>query len=223
MKKFVFILLALVPYLGLAQQPNNQGSTQDDFLGRYITFKGIELKEGLRMDDMLRMLESKGFKRAETFELFKNKFNGYQLVGSFFNTIECDIKIMPTTNDKNIVGIINVHFPERQTFKQLKEEYDKIKDALNNKYHLNSCEEGFDDEYVGNNTSDYFKLRALQNDECKFKSIYYLSDNPFSLIKGQIVLTISHLAYDYNHDYYVSLLYCTPDNIKEQLSRDDDL
>lgn len=223
LKQFVIILLSIFPFCVDAQSYKESRDRMAEQTTKFLTFKGIELKPGLRMDSLLFFLESKGFKKTELFDYMKEEYGGYNLKGYFYNYHNCDIKIMPIQANKDVVSYISVNFPDANSFKQLKTLYDNLKDDLKEKYYLHGSIESFDDDYINRTESDYLKLNALSRDEGRFKTLFYVSDES-SLLLGQIVLTISHLHYGYEDHYYVSLSYCTSDNIIEQLSSyEDDL
>lgn len=187
----------------------------------FLTVKGIQLKPGLRMDTMLKELESKGLSKTAIFEMAQKDYGIFDLEGAFFNRPRCNIKVMPTSSNKNIVGLVAITFPESDTFKSLKKEYDNIKAALSEKYEISSCIEKFDDEYVKESTSDYMKLRAIRNDEAQFQTRFYLREAE-SLLMGHIVLSISHISVGGIDTEYVSLSYVTPDMVIDQLSAPED-
>lgn len=189
---------------------------------KYLTVKGVELKPGLKMVDLLHRLESKGFKKTKDSKYTEEEYGIFDLRGIFYSHI-CTIKILPLKNDKTIVGMIGVEFPKENSFKILKEEYDELKSALSKKYSIYSCVESFDKEYVEHSSSDILKLQALSNNEATFQTKFYISDDPHSGLLGQVSLNISAITVDYSSYYYVSLVYCTPDDIYEQLTKGDDL
>lgn len=230
MKKFI-LLLSLLASCGLTSFAQSKyefyvekRNELEQSIKKYLTVKGLELKPGLKMDDALRYFESKGFSKTEYFDYAKETFNIYDLEGSFFNYSKCGVKISPLNENKNIVSMIAIHFPDADSFKRLKEEYDELKASLSEKYYLIRNTESFDDDYVNRSTSDYLKLNALSNNECKFESTFYISENPYSFLLGQIILSIATLKVDYHTTYYVSLLYITPDSALEYTSaKEDDL
>lgn len=225
MKKFaIFLLLQFAIFANVNAQSNN--ISIDEFrelinqkADRFLTFKGIELKPGLKMKDFVSQLESKGLKRMTDFE---SKHNSASLEGTFFNISDCEIHIVPTKQDPNMVGVVGVAFPNRDSFKRLKAEYDQLKASLSEKYTVSAGIESFDDEYIESTTSDHLKLNALSNDEGRFETDFTLSDD--NLTCGYIVLSIAHVEVAYEDYFYVSLAYYTPDKVYEQLySRNDDL
>ena len=230
MKKFaIFLLLQFAIFANVNAQSNN--ISIDEFrelinqkADRFLTFKGIELRPGIRMKDFVNQLESKGLKRSELSTFIESKSNTIVLEGTFFNTRDCNIHVIPTSQDNNIVGIIGVSFPNRDSFWKLKAEYDQLKASLSEKYTVSDCVESFDDDYIDSSTSDFLKLNALSNDEGHFETRFVISNEGISSLCGYIFLSIKHLEVDYKEYYYVSLSYRTPDNLYEQVySRDDDL
>ena len=227
-RKFVLLalLLALYETVALAQssiETNiNLRNKVEKIINKYLTVKGLELKPGLEMKDALQHFESKGASRSEYFDMVKSEYGIYDLKGTFFSRRNCSIRIVPTANNKAIVGIISINFPDGNSFKKLKEEYDILKSSLKEKYYIFSSKESFDNDYINETTSDYLKLSALSKDEGLFETRFYVSDNEASLLLGQIVLKISHVTVDYQTTYYVSLTYSTSDDIIEQLSSQED-
>lgn len=185
----------------------------------YLTVKGLELKPGLTMYETLKHFLAKGFKKSEDFDLFKDKLNVYILEGSFFNFSNCTINIIPTSNDKNIVRMITIEFPERESFKSLKEEYDNLKLSLSDKYYLYECTEKFDNDYVEKSSSDFLKLHAIEKDEAEFKSRFILTNEVLSALNGYITMYISC----FNRKNRITLTYSTPDSVTEQRQKSDDL
>ena len=191
---------------------------------KFLTVKGVELKPGLTMVELLQLLENKGFERSEYFDYVKEKYDTYDLRGTFFSHRNCSIKLLPTANNKKIVGIVGIHFPELDTFSELSNLYYNLKSALKEKYYITSCTESFDNSYINESASDYLKLNAISKDEGLFETRFYVSEEKLSLLLGYIVLKISHITVDYKTTYYVSLSYITSDHTVEQFtSADDDL
>lgn len=193
--------------------------------GKFLTVKGIELKPELKMADMLKMMLNKGFKKSDLYEMGKERFGVYLLEGPFFNKHNCAVKIIPIASNKEYVSVVGIEFPEANSFKQLKSVYDDLKASLNKKYHVGSCYEQFDEDFVNTSTSDFLKLSALENNAGKFETRFYLSEDSISMLLGQVVLSISHVEDGYGKTkFYVLLSYTTSNEIVEQLkSHDDDL
>ena len=229
MKKLLLFLIFL-PLLVNAQ-PKLDAQAYKDYrdkvaseIGHYLTVKGVELKPGLEMKTLLNIMESKGFSKSEYFDYAWEDRKAYELVGSFFSHEGCSMTIIPTSSNKDVVGVVSIKFPNETSFKRLKEIYDNLKSSLSKKYFLHESTEKFDDNYIERTTSDNLKLLALANNEGTFKSVFYLTEDPSSLMLGQVVLVISHIKVKYDNFYYVSLNYCTSDNVLEQLiSSEEDL
>lgn len=227
-KIILLVLLFTISTITSAQSSSNSTKELRDRIAqtanKFLTVKGIELKPGLTMVELLHALESKGLERSDYFNYVKEKFDGYDLTGTFFNHRNCSIRLLPTNNNKKIVGVVGIKFPELNSFKELSNEYYRLKDALKDKYHIAYCKESFDSEYVNNSTSDFVKLRALSQDEGLFETRFHVSDEEFSLLLGYIVLKITSVTVNYETSYYVSLSYVTSDDTVDQLmSADDDL
>lgn len=190
---------------------------------KFLSVKGIELKTGTAIIDVFKGLKSKGCSPNELNDYMHQNRGIYVLDGSFNSIPGCRFTLLPLANDNKLLSTIGISLPNRDTFAQLMSDYERLKEGLKRKYHLAFCEEGFNDNYVSSSTSDYMKLHALQKDECKFKCNFYVSDSDFAILRGQVVLCISHIRIDYQDYQYVSVSYCTPDNINEQINSKDDL
>lgn len=189
-------------------------------INKYLTVKGLELKPGLRMKDALKHFESKGFEKNESF--LKLEYGGYLLTGEFMGRHNINIYLIPTNKNKDILGIVGINFPEVDSFKSLKEEYNRLKSALSEKYLLSESEESFDSKLIEESTSDLLKLNALERNEAKFESRFQVTNDEGALMLGYIVLGISHVKVDYRSKCYVSLSYHTSDNVVEQLTESND-
>ncbi len=187
-----------------------------------LTFKGIELKSGLSMKELLNQLESKGFKKSEMFDYGYENFNIYTLDGTFFGSSNCEIKILPTANNKNIVGVIGVQFPIKDSFAKLSEQYYNLKAALQKKYTLYKCDEYFKNSLIDESTDDFIKLNALSEDEGEFNSTFRVPNDEMGIL-GFISLLIGHVKLDYRTVYFVMLSYSTSDGIIASMTREDDL
>lgn len=218
----VFICFILLPCLAAFSQTYSDSTKMvRDYVvqnsDKFLTVKGLELKPGLKMEDALKYLSNKGWQKSELFETLKGEYGVYDLRGSFFGRSNCRIKILPSS-DKNVVGAIGINFPDATSFKQLKKEYDELKSALSEKYYLFESQEKFDDNYVGNSTSDYLKLTALERDEALFETRYHALEGGLSMLLGFVLLKINHIKVNYETSYFISLTYVTSDNVVEQLS-----
>lgn len=222
-KILLTLLLQLTVAFSAFAQTDNIGEYLAQNSKRFLTVKGLELKPGLRMDDALKAFEAKGWEHSDMFDFVKEKYNVYNLNGTFYKYNNCDIKIFPTGNNKNIVSMVTISLPERKSFKDLKEDYDELKSALNNKYYMFSSTESFDDKYLEESTSDLLKLTALSRNEANFMTEFHLSENKSDDLLGFIRLRIDHINVNGQDFFYVSILYCTYDHIMEQINAVDDL
>lgn len=175
------------------------------------------------MEDALKAFEAKGWERSMIFDYVKEECNIYELRGTFYNRRDCNIQVMPTLNNKNIVGLIGINLPKQDTFKDLKNQYDDLKAALSEKYHIVSSTESFDDESVGEGTFDELKLMAISRNEAKFTTEFHLSENKNDELLGYIRLDINHIKIEDNDYFYVSIIYFTYDHIMDQINASDDL
>ena len=223
MKKLLILLFTFYSFVINAQSYTTARDIVALEINKFLTVKGIELKPNMLMKDMLTALESKGFEKTVLFEYIKELYGGYELNGPFYS-YSCRTKVLPISSNKEIVGLVNISFPNGSSFKQLKALYDNLKSSLSGKYFLHESIEKFDDDLINEKGSDFLKMNALSKDEGTFKSIFYVSEEEKSLLLGQVVLTISHIYVNYEHEYFVSLSYCTSDEILEQLkSSNEDL
>lgn len=223
-QKILFTLLLQLTFaISAFAQSDQTGEYLAQNSKRFFTVKGLELKPGLLMEDALKAFEAKGWERSMIFDYVKEERNIYELRGTFYNRRNCVIQIFPTLNNKNIVGIIGIGLPKQDTFKDLKNQYDDLKAALSEKYHIVSSTESFDDESVGEGTFDELKLMAISRNEAKFTTEFHLSENKTDELLGYIRLDINHIKIEDNDSFYVSIIYFTYDCIMEQEHASDDL
>lgn len=223
-QKILFTLLLQLTFaLSAFAQSDEVGEYLAQNSKRFLTVKGLELKPGLLMEDALKAFEAKGWERSMIFDYVKEERNIYELRGTFYNRRNCVIQIFPTLNNKNVVGIIGIGLPKQDTFKDLKNQYDDLKAALSEKYHIVSSTESFDDESVGEGTFDELKLMAISRNEAKFTTEFHLSENKTDEMLGYIRLDINHIKIEDNDSFYVSIIYFTYDCIMEQAHASDDL
>ena len=208
MRKFVYslVLFCIFSVSTVAQSISKEElvfvrDLLSESIKQHLTVKGIELKPGMKMVDMLNYALEKGWKKTEDFDMCYSEFSVYDLNGSFYNRSFCNIKIKPLESDKSIVDYVAIAFPNVNSFKQLKNDYDRLKTALSEKYVLFNSEEFFDNKNIEESNSDILKLNALENDECKFQSTFYLNDDPAGLL-GYIRLTISCVKVEYIKQYH---------------------
>lgn len=190
---------------------------------KFFTVKGVKLKPRLEIAEALRMFENNGWKKVEDYDKLKKEYGNYVLTGVFFNTANCYICICPTNSDPNIVGAIIIDFPDKDSFKALKEQYDKLKYALNKKYYIHSCKESFDDKILETSSYDDLKLSALKDNQAKFETKFDLAVNHSADILGFITLNINCRESFPAETYRVSVMYATSDALIDQLTAEDDL
>ncbi len=225
-KKLLFIFLLQMSFATCicAQTKDKLIAFRDSIANhtdKFLTVKGVELKPGLRMDEALKMFETKGWKKSPGFEEIKNESGEYSLDGDFYNKKNCYIYIVPTKKNKDIVGRILIIFPGWSSFHDLKKEYDELKLSLNRKYHLNYSTELFNNKSLETAPSDKLKLDAISQNEATFETWYYLSDKPEHIVLGSINIKISYL--DTVPSYNVFLMYITSDDLIDYISAEDDL
>lgn len=180
--------------------------------------KGVELTAGITIKDITDGLVKSGCK------LDKEQTNADMSIlwGTFCN-YDCKFMVLPCNQNREMASILSVQLPERDSWKQLKADYDNMKSILSQKYFKQSEEDYFDDSYVAETTSDYLKLHALQENECTFRTKFDVADCDEALMYGFIVLSISHVYVDYKHYDYVSVSYFTSANVFEQMSSISDI
>lgn len=180
----------------------------------YLTVKGIPLKPGLKMDDLFKQFIAKGWKKSEYFDIFKKDDGTFLLEGTFFGYDKCKIYIIPMRTDKDIVSVVGISFPDVNSFKEVKKTYDDLKASLEEKYKIEECTEKFDNEFVGQSTSDNLKFSAIRNNEATFKTEFHLRESA-SILMGRIILSIVSIN---NESTHVSLSYVTSDDVIEELT-----
>lgn len=221
------ILLTLLLHLTLTFSAFAQTDTTGDSIAadhqKYLTVKGIELKPGFRMEDALKAFEAKGWERSKYFDRLKEEGNYYELKGTFYNHNNCEIAIFPTNNDKNIVGRIIIFFPKMDSFKELKDLYDRLKYSLGKKYYMFSNTESFNNKNIENSSLDFLKLDALGQDEATFDSKFVLYDDQNPTLSGYVALGIDSTKSEDDNKYNVYVAYTTADDLAEQLNAEDDL
>lgn len=220
MRKILLIiaLMGFVSQSGFSQMSRDSlieaRNKYESLTNSYLTVKGVSLKPGLKMKDLLNLFIAKGWKKSEFFDYFEENRGTYVLKGSFFGYQDRDIIIQPTKTNKNIVGIVGISFPDVDSFKELKSTYDDLKASLQEKYEIVECIEKFDDEFLDQSTSDYLKLSAIRNNEATFQTEFHLGSLYSSILMGRIILSMACIN---NQSIHVSLAYYTSDFVIEQL------
>ncbi len=223
MKRVLFLVSWLMISLCMFAQSDSNILGESIFKQEYLTFKKIELVSGLKIKDVAETLLERGLKKGEIYDFAISEMGVYQLQGSVNNYNDCAISLLPIKSNKDILGVIGVSFENQTSFKALFQQYSNLKSALSSKYYIYESIEKFDDDCLNESASDILKLSALRNNECTFNTIFHVENTKESILKGQVILSISHFVVNYKDSYYVSLAYCTPDNILEQINNMDDL
>lgn len=217
----LFLQLTVV-FSAFAETDITKNSTEVNHQ-KYLTVKGLELKPGLRMDDALNAFKAKGWVHLNVNDETIRDTKFYVLRGIFYNYVNSEVFIYSTINDRNIVGKLEICFPSMDSFKELKDLYDRLKSALGKKYHMISHTETFHDKNVNNSSQDKYKLKALEQGKAIFNSKFVLNKDSNSSSSGYILLYFKSDKMDFFKSYYVYITYVTPDGIAEQLSAEDDL
>lgn len=215
MKKIWILVFLSVMCLSLKAQSYADLEERDQYTqnNKYLTVKGLKLKPGLKMEDALNYFLSKGFKKRTTFENLKERDGYYALEGDFFNIASCHFDVTPTRNNPDVLGVVAIFLPERNSFRELISDYNNLKQALCLKYNLNSSKEYFTNQNIDKSGTDKLKLYALQNNDAVFESTFTLeADN---LQMGFISLNIESVNSNGNRRSYVTLTYATPDQVLE--------
>lgn len=183
----------------------------------YPSVKGISLHRGITVADVISKLQTKGCTKVL---LNSPELSGASILKGSYSGFDSQFTILPCKQNKQLAGIVNVKLPERETWTQLKNDYDYLKSLLSKKYFAFATQEGFsssliDIEEYGTNSD---KLDAIKDDEGVFKTEFYPVNNEAGFIYGRIILVISHVTVDYNTTYYVSVSYITPSNVEEQIA-----
>lgn len=183
----------------------------------YASVKGISLYKGVTVAEIISKLQTKGCTKVL---LNSPELSGASILKGSYSGFDSQFTILPCKQNKQLAGVVNVKLPERDTWTQLKNDYDYLKSLLSKKYFAFATQEGFsssliDIEKYGTNSD---KLDAIKDDEGVFKTEFYPVNNEAGFIYGRIILVISHVTVDYNTTYYVSVLYITPSDVEEQIA-----
>jgi len=171
---------------------------QDDSVmqnSTHLKFKGVPIDGSLKtfVDRMRRS----GFK-SRTYSSGRAT-----LAGDFADFRNC-IVVVETLSGKDLVSKISVHFPCREKWINLEQDYRHLKSLLTEKYGKpSSCVERFKpEEYLGYPKEDYEKISALRNERCNYTTT-------FNLDNGTIALKIKYSDYV---DCFVALSYEDKEN-----------
>ena len=106
---------------------------------------------------------------------------------------------------------------ESNSFKKLKETYDKVKKSLSEKNYALSSREYFKDKETENSKSNKKKLQALAQDEAVFETTFTASDNPDYNVLGYASLFIERYKDKTGSFNSVSVIYSTSDKFIEEV------
>ena len=156
----------------------------------HMKFKGISLGE--TPYNFMRALVDQGY------TYYTEVDNTYILKGTFAGYSNCQLFVKSAQYD-NTVEFVAINFPNETRWEYLHNTYSKLKDLMTQKYgEPASCIEKFNSSSVP--TSEYKIMSLLKNDEYKYETVYLAKG-------GYIKLIISHLYVNYEHSYYVGLIY----------------
>lgn len=189
MKKYLLtVLISLTALASYAQTENP-----------HMTFKGVPI-DGT-MSQFIQKMKQKGFSITNTTD------NIAMLSGSFAGQPDCTIGVISLSN-KDLVCMVTVLFPFRDTWSSLYGDYASLKKMLTQKYGKPSDVVEEFDGYT-EPKDDFSRMLEVQMDRCKYKSIFETS-------KGNIVLTIAHADYT---NCNVTLVYADKINTREMRSQ----
>lgn len=169
----------------------------------HLVFKGVPIDGTL--NEYVEKMKQNGFSLVDT------KDGAAILTGDFAAYKNCFIGVV-TLKQKDLVSIINVIFPECDTWSSLSGNYFNLKEMLTQKYKAPSdCVEKFDT--YSEPEDDYDRMYAVKFDQCKYYSTYKTD-------KGSIQLSIEHNGV---RSCFVMLSYCDKINseIIKKIAIDD--
>lgn len=156
----------------------------------HLKFKGISLGE--TPYNFASELERQGYTYVTKVD------DTYVLTGLFAGYSNCKLFVNAAQYD-NTVNYVAVNFPNQDKWEYLLNTYSNLKDMLTQKYGKPvSCIEEFNSAKVP--TSEYKIMSLLKQDEFKYETLYFIDG-------GYLKLTISHLYVNYEHSFYVGLIY----------------
>lgn len=226
-KKLLFIFLLQMSFATCicAQKVIDWRATRDSIAkhaDKFLDVEGLKLKPGLTMKKTMEMFEAIGWKTDPFYEVEDDDSQMHILKGESLGIKNCEMFITPTEKDKNIVGVIGIVYTESNSFKKLKETYDRVKESLSEKYHVLSSKEYFKDKKTENSTSNKEKLKALAQDEAVFETTFTISDNVDYNVLGYATLFINHYGDKQGRFNSVSVIYFTSDSFIENMEDDPD-
>lgn len=182
---------------------------------KYASVKGISLYKGVTVAEIISKLQTKGCTKVL---LNSPELSGASILKGSYSGFDSQFTILPCRQNKQLAGIVNVKLPERETWTQLKNDYDYLKSLLSKKYYAFATQEGFNSSIVEKYGTNSDKLDAIKDDEGVFKTEFYPVNNETGFLYGRIILVISHITIDYKTRYYVNVSYITPSDVEEQIA-----
>lgn len=156
----------------------------------HMKFKGISLGESPY--NFANALEKQGYTYAT------KTGDTYVLRGAFAGYSNCNIYVTAAQYD-NTVAHVGVCLPDQTKWEYLLNRYNSLKEMMTQKYgEPESCIETFNTSSMP--TSEYKIMSLLRDDEFKYETVFFNEG-------GYIKLIINHLYVDYEHHFYVSLIY----------------
>lgn len=157
---------------------------------QHIKFKGISLGESPYT--VVKALESQGY-------IYETKVrDNYLLNGVFAGYSNCRLFVQ-SAQYGNTVEYVAVNFPDQTKWEHLFNTYSNLQGMLTRKYGKPAdCTEKF---YTSKKQlSDNEKISLMMQDEYKYETVYFIEG-------GYVKLIINHLYVEYEHHFYVGLIY----------------
>lgn len=136
----------------------------------YMTFKGISFNSDI--STFVSNMEAIGYTQVSMEE------SSVVFSGNFAGKDDCTIIVL-ATNKSQLVWKVIVHFPERISWRSLKNEYDGFKDLYTKKYGTPDSYEFFDYPYE---EGDGHELTALELEKCTYSSYFTTNQGLVQLI-----------------------------------------
>ena len=143
-KKLMLILLLQISFASCvcAQKVIDWRATRDSVAkhaDKFLEVEGVKLRPGMTMKRALEIFDAIGWKPDPFYDVEEDDLQLHILYGTSLGIKNCAMFIAPTDKDRNIVGTIGITYIESNSFKKLKETYDKVKKSLSEKnYALSS-------------------------------------------------------------------------------------
>lgn len=221
-KKLMLILLLQISFASCvcAQKVIDWRATRDSVAkhaDKFLEVEGVKLRAGMTMKRALEIFDAIGWKPDPFYDVEEDDLQLHILYGTSLGIKNCAMFIAPTDKDRNIVGIIGITYIESNSFKKLKETYDKVKKSLSEKNYALSSREYFKDKETENSKSNKKKLQALAQDEAVFETTFTASDNPDYNVLGYASLFIERYKDKTGSFNSVSVIYSTSDKFIEEV------